>query len=193
MFTIIPAKPFHEAKTRLATVLSPDQRAALSRRLLRHTIDVAGQIGDVVVISRSSAVRRLAKQAGAWALVEGETELNAALRQAAQWVAACHRQPVVILPGDLPLLTPTDLTEMMALRQPAPSMVIAPCRREMGTNALFLDPSNIIDFQFGPNSFVKHRQAAQAIGIDIAVYRSPSIAFDIDLPEDVALWGVEIK
>ncbi|MCB0213294.1 MAG: 2-phospho-L-lactate guanylyltransferase [Anaerolineae bacterium] len=193
MFTIIPAKPFHEAKTRLSSVLTPDQRAALSQRLLHHTIDVASHIGDVVVISRSSAVRRLAKQAGAWALVEGESELNAALCQAAHWVAACHRQPILILPGDLPLLTTADLTEMMALHRPAPSMVIAPCRRDSGTNALFLDPPDVIDFQFGPNSFAKHMQAAQTKGIAVAVYHSPSIAFDVDLPEDVILWGVEIK
>lgn len=185
MFTIIPAKPFNQAKTRLSPILSTTQRAGLSRRLLWHTIDLAQHIGEVVVISRDSAVRRVAKQAGAWALVEGAADLNAALRQAAQWVAARHSPAALILPADLPLLTLADLTKLVGLSQPAPSIVIAPCHRSSGTNALLINSPDFIDFQFGPNSFVNHLQAAQAKGVAVAIYRSPSIAFDLDIPEDL--------
>lgn len=192
MFTIIPAKPFDQAKTRLSPTLSTNQRAGLSRRLLRRTIQLAQQIGQVVVISRDSAVRRVAKQMGAWALVEGGTELNMALQQAAQWVAARHNQAALILPTDLPLLTLADLIELVRLSHPAPSMVVAPCHRNNGTNALLINPPNLINFQFGSNSFATHLQMAQEKDIEAVIYRSPSIAFDLDIPEDlVALqkWG----
>ena len=81
MFTIIPAKPFRQSKTRLAGSLSETQRINLSRHLLLRTIRLARQVGRVVVVSRSQSVRRVAKAAGAWALVEMGIGLNAALEQ----------------------------------------------------------------------------------------------------------------
>ena len=184
MFTIIPAKPFNQAKTRLASILSTQQRMVLSRRLLRRTIELAQHVSEVVVISRDSDVRRVAKEAGAWALVEGGDELNTALRQASQWVAGRHSGPILILPADLPLLTLADLTELIELSQPSPSMVIAPCHRTNGTNALLINPPDLIDFQFGQDSFARHLRAAQQKGVEAVIYRSPTMAFDLDLPED---------
>ncbi|MCB9078135.1 MAG: 2-phospho-L-lactate guanylyltransferase [Anaerolineaceae bacterium] len=184
MFTIIPAKPFNQAKTRLASILSTGQRVILSQRLLRRTIELARHVSEVVVISRDSHVRRTAKQAGAWALVEGGNDLNAAVRQASQWVAGRHHGAILVLPADLPLLTLADLTELIDLSQPAPSLVIAPCRRTSGTNALLIDPPDLIDFQFGPDSFARHLQAAQQKNVEAVIYRSPTTAFDLDLPED---------
>ncbi len=185
MFTIIPAKSFDQSKTRLASVLSLNERASLCRRLLQRTIGLARQVGEVVVVSRDAGVRRVAKQAGAWALVECGLGLNKALQQASTWVTMHSGQTVLILPGDLPLLRLSDLTEIIkAGGQQTPTMVIAPCHRLNGTNALFLRPPDLIEFAFGPESFSKHRQAAQAIGLEPIVYHSLTLAFDLDLPED---------
>jgi len=185
MVVIIPAKPFEQAKTRLAPLLSPAQRASLSRHLLRRTIRLARQVGDVVVISQASAVRHLAKQNGAWALVESHTGLNAALQQASKWAAAQARAATLILPADLPLLTLADLTEITALAKETPAIVIAPCRRHDGTNALLVQPPNLIEFTFGPNSFQQHRRLARAAGIEPKIYQSPTVALDLDYPEDL--------
>ncbi len=188
MFSIIPAKPFLEAKSRLAAVLSPEQRLVLSRYLLQRTISIARQVGEVVVISRDSQVRRLAKQAGAYALVETASDLNQALRQASAWVTAMGGTSALILPTDLPLLQPSTLQEIIELGQPNPSVVIAPCQRRDGTNGLLLHPLGLIDFAFGLNSFQKHQQAVQSIGLQPIIYNSPAIALDIDLPTDLADW-----
>lgn len=186
MVFIIPVKPLNESKSRLAPILSPRQRVQLSRSLLLRTLRLAGQLGEVVVISRDKRVRRLAKEAGAWALVEAETELNAAIRQAAGWVGGRGGQAVLILPVDLPLLAPEDLIAMIELGRSAPAVVLAPCRRRRGTNALLLHPPQLISFMFGPDSFEAHRQAAQALGLEPAIYQSPTVAFDLDTPEDWA-------
>ncbi len=185
MFVIIPAKPFDQAKTRLAPALSPSQRINLTRQLLLRTIRLARQVGEVVVVSRDKTVRQMAKQAGAWALVESEHGLNAAIHQASEWVAARGGQTSLILPADLPLLTAMDLTKIVRLKQHPPSMVIAPCHRADGTNALLLDPPNLIEFSFGLGSFEQHRQAAQKAGLDPMIYNSPTIALDLDYPEDL--------
>lgn len=186
IFIIIPAKPLNESKTRLAAVLPEAERIELSHHLLQRTIHLARQVGEVVLVSRDAAVRKLAKQTGAWALVEaGQQGLNSALQQASDWVVARKGQAVLVVPGDLPLLQLSDLTEIVGLGQHAPAVVIAPSRRLDGTNALLLRPPGSIEFAFGPGSFVQHQQAARAVGVEPVIYRSPTIGLDLDLPEDL--------
>jgi 2-phospho-L-lactate guanylyltransferase len=188
MYAIVPIKPFNQAKTRLASALSLLERMELSRYLLERTIRLAGQVGEVVVISRDKLVRRLAKRLGAWALVEAEPDLNKALRQAVGWVKLRNGQAVLILPGDLPHLRVVDLENMIEAGQPSPSVVIAPSGRLDGTNALLLRPPDLIPFSYGPNSFDKHCQAARTRGLEPIIYRSATLAFDLDLPEDLVMW-----
>lgn len=187
MFVVIPAKIFSEAKSRLSTVLGREERMALSQSLLLRTITLAGQVGEVVVVSRDPAARQLAKQAGAWALVETGHGLNPALQQAGQWIMARQGRTCLVLPADLPLLELTDLRGMVqAAGSRTPAAVIAPCRRGDGTNALLLRPPNLVTFSFGPGSFSRHRQAIRTMGLEPVVYTSPTLAFDLDLPEDWA-------
>jgi 2-phospho-L-lactate guanylyltransferase len=185
IFVIIPAKPLDQSKTRLAAVLPADERVDLSRHLVQRTIHLARQVGEVVVVSRDMAVRRLAKQAGAWALVETGQELNQALQQASDWITARGGRAVLILPGDLPLLQLSDLTEIVAAGQHPPSVVIAPSQRLDGTNALLLHPPGLIRFAFGPRSFDCHQQAARGVGVEPVIYHSHTVALDLDLPEDL--------
>ena len=146
---------------------------------------IARQIGEVVIITRDANVRRLAKQAGVWALVESGTDLNAALRQASEWVSVRGAAASLILPSDLPLLNFASLNEIIRAGRHTPSIVISPCRRFDGTNALLLRPPGLIDFSYGPGSFEKHRQAAQAVGIEPVIYQSATIALDLDVPDDL--------
>lgn len=188
LFIVIPAKPPAESKTRLAGILPKAKRIDLSRSLLQRTIGLARQLGEVVVVSRDAGVRKLAKEAGAWALVEAGHDLNQALQQASEWVAAQGGQAVLVVPGDLPLLQPSDLAEMVALGQRSPAVVIAPSQRLDGTNALLLRPPGLIEFAFGPGSFEKHQQAARVAGVEPVLYYSPTVGLDLDLPEDLQIW-----
>ncbi|MDX1524498.1 MAG: 2-phospho-L-lactate guanylyltransferase [Anaerolineae bacterium] len=187
MVTIIPAKPFEQAKSRLSPVLTPSERAGLSQRLLIHTINVARSVGQVVVISRDKHVRQVAKKNGAWAWVEAGSDLNEALEQATGWITAQGVEASLIIPSDLPLLTEAALTEMIGLGQTNPAMVIAPCHRQTGTNALFLRPPKLIEFGFGENSFALHRRLARINGCEPVIYRSEVIGLDLDFPEDLAV------
>ncbi|GAB4419076.1 MAG: hypothetical protein Fur0044_15290 [Anaerolineae bacterium] len=188
IFVIIPAKPLGKSKTRLAGVLPAAERVDLSRSLLQRTIGLARQVSEVVVVSRDAGVRKLAKAAGAWALVETGHDLNHALRQAADWVAAQGREAILVVPGDLPLLQPSDLAEMVRLGQRSPAVVIAPSQRLDGTNALLLRPPRLIEFAFGPGSFEKHQHAARIAGVEPVIYHSPTVGLDLDLPEDLRNW-----
>lgn len=182
---IIPAKPFTEAKTRLAPLLSPGQRVELSRRLLQRTIRVAAQICPVLVISQGAEVEQAAVQAGAGFLFEAQPGLNPALRQAIAWATGQGADRVLILPADLPYLSGDSLRKLVACgEEQGPGIVIAPCHQNRGTNALYLSPPDVIQPSFGLNSLQAHRQAARLKGIPAILFHAPELAFDLDTPQD---------
>ena len=63
-------------------------------------------------------------------------------------------------------------------------MVIVPCHRRDGTNALFLQPPNLLPFSFGPASCAQHQHLARAVDVQPIIYESPTLALDLDLPDD---------
>jgi 2-phospho-L-lactate guanylyltransferase len=66
-------------------------------------------------------------------------------------------------------------------------VVIAPDRRALGTTALLVAPPDRSPFCFGPDSFRQHLAAAEAAGVTPLVVRSPDLAMDVDVPEDLSL------
>jgi 2-phospho-L-lactate guanylyltransferase len=75
---------------------------------------------------------------------------------------------------------------MLALGDRAP-IVIAPDAQDEGTNALLLSPPDRMPTCFGRRgSFRAHLDRARALGLEPAVLRAPSLAFDIDSADDLA-------
>lgn len=182
--TVVPVKPAHHAKTRLASVLSERERADLVRTLLVRTVRVARTLGPVAVVSRSARMRRLATDEHATALVEQGHDLDAAVRQGLAW-ASRNADTALVLPADLVAVTGHDLVVLArALGNDERARVaVVACQREEGTNALLLRPPRAILPAFGPGSFARHVAAAEAAGVDVVVHRSSAFV-DLDLPED---------
>ncbi|MDW8326201.1 MAG: 2-phospho-L-lactate guanylyltransferase [Anaerolineales bacterium] len=196
LWAIVPVKPFMLAKSRLAGSLTPQQRSDLSRRLLLHTLDVLARVPLVrrtLVVSRDSAALALARKARANTVTESthsELDLNLALRRATEAALAFGVRAVLILPADLPQLTPADVELLLNALAPASmerTAVIAPDRHERGTNALLVRPPDLMRFAFGPDSFREHVRRANAVGAQVRVVRAPNLALDLDTPEDWAL------
>lgn len=182
---IIPCKPYHQAKRRLADCLSLEQRIWLSRWLLQRTLRlVRRHLPCAVVVSRDPQVLKDAKRHAGLSLEEEGDELNAALVQASQFVLTRGVTGILVLPTDLPFLTDEDVRALLRAAVGTPAVVIAPCQRGTGTNALLIRPPLFIPFQFGAASFARHVASAQAMGIQPAIVRTPTLAFDLDTPQD---------
>jgi len=185
---IIPVKPFRRAKSRLSPVMSRPIRAATARALLARTLDTVAACDlqqAACVISRDMTALDLAQRQNAVALAESESGLNAALNQAREWAISHGAQAILVLPADLPLLTPNDITAMLELLREPRSVVIAPDAQGEGTNALLLRPPDALHFAFGPQSFDEHCAQAETAQIALHVYRSPTVALDLDTPADL--------
>ena len=95
---------------------------------------------------------------------------------------------MLILPTDLPFLAPDDVRALIEMDGPGPMVSIAPDRRELGTNALFVSPPGLLPYAFGEHSFAQHMALAQAAGARLRVCRLPGAALDIDGPDDLELY-----
>jgi len=93
---------------------------------------------------------------------------------------------VLMVPGDCPHSDATSSTRCSMSTPTAPSVVIVPDRHGSGTNALLLAPPDAIAPAFGPESFERHRELADAAGVRCDVARPPSLLIDIDTPADLA-------
>ncbi len=192
IWAIVPVKPFNRAKSRLAKVLAAGEREALAEKMLRHVLHVLSgvkQIAGVLVISRDTKILSIAREYAAHTVQEsGTPELNAALLRASQVVGAQGADGVLMLPADLPLIQAEDVENLLHIGRYNMTVVLCPDRNEEGTNALLVNPPGLIPFSFGPGSFRRHLELAQAAGATIRIHHSERIGLDLDTPLDLSIY-----
>lgn len=111
----------------------------------------------------------------------GET---AAIEMATALCVARGIDFTLVIPADIPLLQASEL-EQIIKQAPKEGSVLAPAADGRGTNAAFRRPANLFPLRFGNDSFKPHLAAAQATGKPCVVLQLPSIAVDVDNPEDL--------
>jgi 2-phospho-L-lactate/phosphoenolpyruvate guanylyltransferase len=191
IWAIIPVKPLRSGKSRLAGTLTADERAELNRALLQHTLKTLSDLKEVehvLVVSRDPQALTLARMYGARTVREdGQPHLNTALQRATVVAQVYATRGVLVLPADLPLISPEDVHALIDHATDPPVVVIAPDRHEKGTNALLISPAGLIEYDFGENSFQRHCQRVREAGARLEVVNLPSLGLDLDLPEDLEL------
>lgn len=186
---VVPVRGLPAGKSRLAAVLQPAQRNRLVRAMLRDVVRMlrsAPAIERVTVLSRDAAAAREATRLGAEFLQEppGAPDLNRALAFAQAEHA--DAEALLLVPADLPFVTPADIQELIDALPSGPGVALAPSR-DGGTNGLLLRPPTVIAPAFGSGSAARHLAAAVAAGVTVARVDGERWALDIDTPEDLEL------
>jgi len=188
VWAVLPVKAFDAAKSRLAGALGPDERRALTRRLMLTALDAllaSRALAGVLVVSAEPEALALARRRGAAALPEAAGGLNQALSLARRAAMARGAAALLVMPADLPLVGGADVRGFLEAAAAA-DVAIVPDRRRSGTNALLLRPPGAITFAFGEGSFERHLALAAAAGFEPRVVDVPAIAFDLDTADDLA-------
>jgi 2-phospho-L-lactate guanylyltransferase len=197
LWAIVPVKPLRRGKSRLAGVLTEEERLDLNSQLLIHTVDILNEIPDieqVLVVSRDQAALALARAHGARTVQEnGAPELNVALARATIVAKRYATRGILIIPSDLPMISKEDVNAMLELVKDPPVVVVAPDRKKEGTNALLVCPVGLIEYDYGPDSFERHCQLARQAGARLEICELPSLALDMDVPEDLELVSEELE
>ena len=183
---VVPVKEPRNAKTRLAQVLSLEERARLTATMLR---DVCAALGEAARAGGIEAISILTGDAalvpsGLGHIADAGSGLNAALAQAARELVRRGAAALLIVPADVPFVEAADLRTLIGAAR-APALAIAPDRSARGTNALLISPPQLITPQFGPHSFAAHRAAGEAVGVPVQVMHCPGLECDIDEPADL--------
>ena len=191
VWAIVPVKPLRRGKSRLSVALDEDDRLALNHCLLENTLitlKAIPQVEHVLVVSRDPQALTLARSHQARTIQEsGAPHLNQALERATLFARRYSVSAVLVVPADLPLINTLDIEAVLELAKNPPVVVISPDRHRRGTNALLISPPDLLQFQFGPDSFRKHSDQAMRVGARLEICDRPSIALDLDLPEDLLL------
>jgi len=188
IFAILPVKSPRNAKQRLSGFLDVEQRETLARVLYRQTLAALLQaegIDRVVVATSDPEVAEYARQSGVLVIEE-----NKQISHSVSADAACLRaiemgaSTVMLVPIDVPTVTPADFAQLACLA--GPGLIVVPSSDGTGTNALVRTPPDCIESRFGPGSFRAHCDQALSKGLRLDVLRLPGLMFDIDTPDDVA-------
>jgi 2-phospho-L-lactate guanylyltransferase len=186
---VIPVKNLANAKQRLAPALEQEERAALATAMLKDVFEAVASWArrpQVAVVTGDAEARSLARQCGFEILDDPEEAgESAAVERATQALEAQGMESLLVIPGDIPLVTAGELEAIYAAA-PLAGTVLVPSRDGRGTNAALRKPASLFPLRFGNDSFVPHRRAAEATGLPLVVLTLPGIALDVDTPPDLA-------
>jgi 2-phospho-L-lactate/phosphoenolpyruvate guanylyltransferase len=189
---IIPIGALVGAKSRLGGTLDAEERRDLVDRMLDRTVRavlVTPGIDETLVVSPDLEALAVATALGARTLLQRSQGLNRGLREARDDALAGGADAIVVVPIDLPLVSPAALAELIAplgAVAERPLVVLATDRHGRGTNALVLAPPDAIEFSFGGDSRAAHAACAAEAGARYVELDGP-LSVDIDTPDDLLL------
>lgn len=176
---LIPFK-LNDAKSRLGSFLSPEERRLFALAMLRDVIRSASCAGRITIIAKPGFDKSY--WCDNFRVIICNLNLNDAInefierRQIEGWL-----EDVLIVMADLALLTPADVEGMLETEG---DVVFSPGRGG-GTNMILIR-NPLFRAQYRGLSFLKHMDFAMNLGIDARVYSSYYAACDIDEPSDLA-------
>jgi 2-phospho-L-lactate guanylyltransferase len=187
MWVIIPVKSFATAKLRLASVLSPSQRAKLSYLMLDdilQTLSRSDLVEGVTIISCDESVKSLAQDHQSDLLL---TDVDSGYSEDAMHAITKVNQHnsaiIAIIPADVPQLSCDDLSQMK--KNHKHGITLCPAIVDGGTNGLIFSPPLDIPLLFGIDSLSKYKNAAMEKDIPLKILPITGLEKDIDRPEDL--------
>jgi 2-phospho-L-lactate guanylyltransferase len=198
---IIPVKRFGHAKQRLLDALDRPQRAAVIKAMLADVltaVDAVETIERTIVVTGEGRAERLAlaharRSRTPLEVLEDPADAGHSRAATLGIIRALHHgaECAVLLPADCPLLDPSELDAALARMRPG-GVVVVPDRHGTGTNALLLWPADAIGPAFGEGSAERHRDRGERAGYRVAIEELPSLAVDLDTPDDLTVLAAEL-
>ena len=179
---IIPFKP-NGAKSRLSSVLSPEERRLLAFATLGDVLNIAEGFGEITILSRSgfnSGFNEFLPIRG-FGIVESERDLNDALNELIELNSEMGwPYDLLIVMADLALITREDFHGIL---QTNGDVVLSPGRGG-GTNMILVRDLRFRTC-FEGISFLKHLEFARRQGLVVEIFASYRSGCDIDEPSDI--------
>ena len=188
-WALVPLKSSERAKSRLAEVLDAEQRRRLFFALAERVIlalHESRNIDAVAVVTSSHEVAEFARSLHAMPIMQdADVGMSPALESALRTLQTARPERVLMVPGDLPLISSRAVDAIFAAQPTSDHIVLVPDRRHEGTNALLCSPPQAIAPRFGSSSFARHLNTARAANIVARVVEIEELALDLDCADDL--------
>ena len=190
VFAIVPVKSFENAKTRLEILLSTAERIKLSGMLLRRTIYVLKRtpgVHKILLVSSDNRTKKIARKYRVTFLEEDkESGVNSAINLADKFCINACADASLILPIDLPLILPEDISIICkSVLDDNNCVVLCPSYKFDGSNALLRKPCNIIGTSYDENSYLMHVLGGIRKNVKTKVLFVSRLMIDIDTVRDI--------
>jgi 2-phospho-L-lactate guanylyltransferase len=191
---IVPIKSLAHAKQRLSKAVAGGTRRSLVQAMFSDVLGALRRtegVDAIAVVTDDVIADSLARSDRVVVLADGREAGQSQATQVGIDYAAEHRfDRVLLVPGDTPLIDPTELEDLlMRCARDEIAVAVVPDRHGTGTNALLISPPGAFPPSFGPDSLERHVANARDAGLVHRVEHVPSLALDVDTPSDLAaLW-----
>ena len=178
MLAIVPVRG-RDGKSRLDRLLAADERARLVEAMLSDVLTAcrgARSVERVLVVTPDAAI----VPDGVETLRDEGAGHEEAVAYALMDPRA--REGALVVMADCPLATPDAVDRLAAAARP---VALAPAK-DGGMNALALEELDALDPVFGVRGAARETvNRARMRAVEPAVLDEPTLAFDVDAPEDV--------
>lgn len=184
---LVPVKTLTDAKQRLSSVLTPEERFALAQAMCEDVLRALAswqRRPSVAVVTSDPFARDLAARLHFDVIADDNSGETSAIEMATRACKERGATHTLVVPADIPLIDIAELQKIVDCAPPA-GAVLVPDAAGRGTNAAWQSPADLFPLRFGNDSFLPHRAAAKATGLPCVVLELPGIARDVDRPEDL--------
>ena len=190
IWAVVPMKDTTNSKFRLRDALSKKLRRQLALAMFEDvlaTLTGCRGLAGIIVVTPDVAVMGRAAAYGADFITDGAREgQTGAVTAAARRLAREGKGAMLTIPGDVPLVTPEEIAQIIAAHDRTPDFIIAPAHDERGSNAILCSPPDAVPLKFGDDSFLPHLEGARQAGLEPKILRLPGLGLDIDNPANLA-------
>lgn len=188
-WAILPVKGFDHGKSRLMPALAPSDRRALGAALFRRVLRACTgctSIDHVLVATDSVRVSVPSPRASVLRDPVPSVPFARVLDRALEHACASGATRAAIVLGDLPMIEPRDVAELVAGLARAP-VVIAPDHWRRGVGAIAITLPAPMPMQLGHrDSFHRTMRTASECGAQVALVHNPRLSHDLDTCDDLA-------
>src|SRR5258707_310638 len=186
---LVPVKNLVNAKQRLSSVLSPEERFALARAMCEDVLQALARWQNrpaVAVVTSDPFARDLAVRLHFEGVADDNSGETSAIEMATAFFTERGADSTFGGPAGISLIDPAELQQIVDCAPPSPGGAVpVPDAAGRGTNAAWRSPGDLFPLRFGNDSFLPHLAAAKATGLPCVVLELPGIARDVDRPEDL--------
>ena len=187
LWALVPFRAATGAKRRLRHILSEAERIGLAQAMVRDVLATLARcdgLAGVLLVSRDEAAADLAVEFPLRVFADSAADLAGAVTEASAYAAdELAATGTLFVPGDVPLIEPSDVAAVLAGHQ---QVTLVPDAQDLGTNAAAVSPPNAFPYVFDGKSFKPHLAAAEQAGLRPRIVRRPRLALDVDTAAELA-------